>query len=206
MTGAEGSTDVERLRDESDALLLATGATVLQELPFEGRDLPSAHFAMALLTDSIKALLDGGTPALSAESKDVIVIGGGDTRTVCIGTSLRQFSRSLTNFELFPKPPAERTPDNPWPTWQCIFRVDYGHEESARKLGYDPRVYSISSKSFMAGGDGMLAGFAPRRWRSRMAASRRSPVPSKTGRRIWCADHGLPGAGAGGLGSAGHRI
>ena len=90
----------------------------------------------------------------------MIVIGGGDTGTDCIGTSLRQSCRSLTNFELFPKPPPERAPDNPWPTWPHIFRVDYGHEESAAKFGPDPRVYSISSKSFIAGGDGSLAGIA----------------------------------------------
>ena len=113
---------------------------------------------MEYLTESARALLDGSTPALCAEGKDVIVIGGGDTGTDCIGTSLRQSCRSLTNFELFPKPPPERAPDNPWPTWPRIFRVDYGHEEGARKFGHDPRVYSIFSKSFMAGDDGALAG------------------------------------------------
>ena len=113
---------------------------------------------MEYLTQSTKALLDGSTPALCAEGKDVIVIGGGDTGTDCIGTSLRQSCRSLTNFELFAKPPPERAPDNPWPTWPRIFRVDYGHEEGAGKFGRDPRVYSISSKSFMAGDDGVLAG------------------------------------------------
>ena len=156
--GGRGSVDVTRLREESDALLLATGATVPRDLPIEGRGLPGVHFAMEYLTDSTKALLDGRTPALSAEDRDVIVIGGGDTGTDCIGTSLRQSCRSLTNFELFPRPPPERAPDNPWPTWPRIFRVDYGHEEGAAKFGRDPRVYSVSSKSFIASGDGTLAG------------------------------------------------
>ena len=156
--GSDGSLDARRIKDENDALLLATGATVPRDLPIAGRDLPGVHFAMEYLTQSTRALLDGGTPALCAEGKDVIVIGGGDTGTDCIGTSLRQSCRSLTNFELFPKPPPERAPDNPWPTWPRIFRVDYGHEEGARKFGHDPRVYSISSKSFMAGDDGVLAG------------------------------------------------
>ena len=156
--GSGGSVDVRQLRDENDALLLATGATVPRDLPIDGRDLPGVHFAMEYLTESTRALLDGSTPALSAEGRNVIVIGGGDTGTDCIGTSLRQSCRSLTNFELFPKPPPERAPDNPWPTWPRIFRVDYGHEESAAKFGPDPRVYSISSKSFIAGDDGALAG------------------------------------------------
>ena len=108
--GGGGTVDVRKLRDENDALLLATGATVPRDLPIEGRELPGVHFAMEYLTDSIKALLDGNAPALSAEGRDVIVIGGGDTGTDCIGTSLRQSCRSLTNFELFPKPPPERAP------------------------------------------------------------------------------------------------
>ena len=156
--GGEGSVDVRRLREGHDALLLATGATVPRDLPVEGRALPGVHFAMDYLTGSTKALLDGGPAPISAEGKDVIVIGGGDTGTDCIGTSLRQSCASLINFELFPKPPAARAPDNPWPAWPRIFRVDYGHEEGARKFGRDPRVYSIASKSFTAHGDGSLAG------------------------------------------------
>ena len=113
--GSGGSVDARKLKDENDALLLATGATVPRDLPIGGRDLPGVHFAMEYLTDSTRALLDNSTPALSAEGRDVIVIGGGDTGTDCIGTSLRQSCRSLTNFELFPKPPPERAPDNPWP-------------------------------------------------------------------------------------------
>ena len=79
-----GSADVGRLREESDALLLATGATVPRDLPIEGRGLPGVHFAMEYLTGSTKALLDGVPPTLSAEDRDIIVIGGGDTGTDCI--------------------------------------------------------------------------------------------------------------------------
>jgi glutamate synthase (NADPH/NADH) small chain len=85
------------------------------------------------------------------------VIGGGDTGTDCIGTSLRHGCRSLVNFEILPRPPADRAPDNPWPTWPRIFRVDYGHQEAAQRFGADPRVYCISGKSF-EGRSGRLTG------------------------------------------------
>ena len=156
--GSNGSLDIRELQSAHDALLLSTGATVPRDLPIEGRDLPGVHFAMEFLTDNTQSLLAGKTPAMLAEDKDVIVIGGGDTGTDCIGTSLRQSCRSLTNFELFPKPPDARAPNNPWPTWPRIFRVDYGHEESSKKFGQDPRVYSISSTAFVAGEDGRLKG------------------------------------------------
>lgn len=156
--GSDGSIDSRQLKAGNDALLLSTGATQPRDLPIDGRGLTGVHFAMEFLTDSTQSLLAGQTPSLHAKDKDVIVIGGGDTGTDCIGTSLRQSCRSLTNFELFPKPPDDRAPNNPWPTWPRIFRVDYGHEEGARKFGSDPRVYSISSKSFVPNGSGSLGG------------------------------------------------
>ena len=87
------------------------------------------------------------------KDKDVIVIGGGDTGTDCIGTALRHGCRSLVNFELLPQPPATRAPNNPWPTWPVIFRTEYGHQESAALFGKDPRVYLISSTEFIAAPD-----------------------------------------------------
>ncbi|HCC45836.1 MAG TPA: glutamate synthase, partial [Gammaproteobacteria bacterium] len=96
--------------------------------------------------------------SLNAKDKDVIVIGGGDTGTDCIGTSLRHGCKSLVNFELLPKPPAERAPDNPWPLWPRIHRVDYGHAEAAEVYGNDPRVYSIMSKHFIMDDNGNLTG------------------------------------------------
>jgi NADPH-dependent glutamate synthase beta subunit-like oxidoreductase len=95
---------------------------------------------------------------ISAQDKNVIVIGGGDTGTDCIGTSLRHGCETLTNFELFPQPPAERAENNPWPAWPRIFRTDYGHEEASHRFGEDPRAYSILSKEFLSDGDGNLAG------------------------------------------------
>ncbi len=156
--GGKGTLSSLELSRNHDALLLATGATLARDLPIEGRELTGVHFAMEFLTDNTRSLIEGGSPSILAEGKDVIVIGGGDTGTDCIGTSLRQACKSLTNFELFPRPPSRRAANNPWPTWPRIFRVDYGHEESANKFGQDPRVYSISSKSFVANGNGTLRG------------------------------------------------
>ncbi len=150
--GSGDTLDGRKLREENDAVLLATGATVPRDLPIPGRELNGVHFAMEFLTASTKSLLDSNLEDgayISAKGKHVIVIGGGDTGTDCIGTSLRHGCRSLKNFELFPKPPAERAPDNPWPTWPKIFRTDYGHEEARHRFGEDPRIYSISSTEFV---------------------------------------------------------
>jgi glutamate synthase (NADPH) small chain len=116
---------------------------------------------MDYLTANTRALLetDGQVQSpISAEGKDVIVIGGGDTGTDCIGTAMRQRCRSLVNFELLPRPPDQRAPDNPWPEWPRIFRVDYGHEEAAATFGRDPREYCVLSKQFLDDGQGRLAG------------------------------------------------
>ena len=157
--GAAGSVDARGLAEGNDAVLLATGATVPRDLPLPGRGLDGVHFAMDFLTANTKSLLDSNLADgafTSAKGKDVIVIGGGDTGTDCIGTSLRHGCRSLVNFELFPQPPDERAPDNPWPTWPRIFRTDYGHQEASFLFGDDPRVYSISSTEFVDDGNGRV--------------------------------------------------
>ena len=126
-----------------------------------GRDAKGVHLAMDFLTANTKSLLDSGLDDgnyISAKDKNVIVIGGGDTGTDCIGTSLRHGCKSLVNFELLPQPPAERAADNPWPLWPKIYRVDYGHAEAAERFGDDPRVYSIMSKEFLKDDAGNLTG------------------------------------------------
>ena len=163
VTGAHVGENVDagKLLDQNDALLLATGATRPRDLPIPGRDLKGVHFAMEFLTANTKSLLDSAHQNgnfISAKDKDVIVIGGGDTGTDCIGTSMRHGCRSLVNFELLPEPPQTRAPDNPWPQWPRVFRVDYGHEEVAARFGDDPRQYCIMSKQFIDDGKGHLAG------------------------------------------------
>ncbi len=144
-----------------DAVLLATGATVARDLNIPGRDGPGVHLAMAFLTANTKSLLDSNLKDgnyISAKDKHVIVIGGGDTGTDCLGTSLRHGCKSLVNFELLPQPPQTRGADNPWPLWPKIFRVDYGHAESEARFGDDPRQYSVLSKTFLRHPDGTLKG------------------------------------------------
>jgi glutamate synthase (NADPH/NADH) small chain len=140
----------DRLLKEFDAVVLCTGATKPRDLPIEGRHLKGVHFAMEFLQGNTKALLDvrKGPHHISAEQKDVMVIGGGDTGTDCVGTSLRQGCRSLVQLEILPKPPLERAPDNPWPEWPKVYRLDYGQEESAARFGQDPRVYLTTAKKF----------------------------------------------------------
>ena len=157
--GSDGTIDARALHDEYDAVLLAVGATVPRDLPIPGRELEGVHFAMEFLTANTKSLLDSALADgryISAKDKHVVVIGGGDTGTDCIGTSLRHGCRSLVNFELFPQPPQDRAPNNPWPTWPRIYRTDYGHEESTAKFGSDPRQYSISSTEFVDDGNGRV--------------------------------------------------
>lgn len=163
VTGADvGRTiDAQKMLGDNDAMLLATGATKPRDLPIDGRELGGIHFAMDFLTKNTKSLLDSKLEDgnyISAEGKDVIVIGGGDTGTDCIGTSIRHGCKSVVNFELLPQPPEERASGNPWPTWPKIFRVDYGHEEATRKFGDDPRTYCVLSKGFIRGDDGNVAG------------------------------------------------
>ncbi len=155
------NTDVRTLREENDALVLACGATRPRDLPIPGRELSGIHFAMEFLLKNTKSLLDSkheDGQYISAKDKKVIVIGGGDTGTDCIGTSMRHGCASLVNFELLPRPPDERAPDNPWPEWPVIFRVEYGHQETAAKFGKDPREFRVLSKRFLDDGNGNVAG------------------------------------------------
>jgi len=146
---------VEKLKD-FDAVIVCTGATQPRNLPIEGRNLSGIHFAVDFLHANTKALLDKTAPPITAKDKDVIVIGGGDTGTDCVGTSLRQGCKSVVQFEIMPKPPMERQPNNPWPEWPKVYKQDYGQQEAAAKYGSDPRIYLTTVKKFVGDAQGAL--------------------------------------------------
>ena len=148
----DNAVDMNDLIKENDAVLFATGATNPRNLEAPGRELNGIHYAMEFLTANTRSLLDSDLQDgnyISAKDRNVIVIGGGDTGTDCIGTSIRHGCKSLVNFELLPQAPAERAEDNPWPLWPVIHRVDYGHEEGIERFGSDPRQYCILTKEFI---------------------------------------------------------
>ncbi len=147
------------LRKKHDALILAGGATKPRNLDIEGRELDGIHFAMDFLHADTKSLLDSRHKDgnyISAEGKDVIVIGGGDTGTDCVSTSLRHNCKSLTQFEILPKPPDDRAGNNPWPEWPNIYKLDYGQEEAKNKFGDDPRQYEVMTKKFVGNSKGQV--------------------------------------------------
>jgi glutamate synthase (NADPH/NADH) small chain len=148
----------QQLMEEFDAIVLCTGATKPRDLPIEGRSLKGVHFAMEFLHGNTKALLDKSAPPISAEGKDVIIIGGGDTGTDCVGTSMRHGCKSLVQVEILPRPADARTADNPWPEWPKVYKMDYGQEEAAAKFGADPRVYLTTAKKFISDSAGNVSG------------------------------------------------
>lgn len=159
--GVDPVFSVEKLRDENDALLLACGATKPRDLPVPGRKLMGVHFAMDFLHANTKSLLDSGLQDgkfISAKGKRVVVIGGGDTGTDCIATSIRHGCSNVVNLELLSRPPNSRAPGNPWPQWPRVFRVDYGHQEAITKFGKDPRSYEVLTKRFIADDNGNVKG------------------------------------------------
>ena len=146
----------EKLLKDFDAVILATGATKPRDLPIPGREFKGVHFAMEFLTANTKAVLDshknGGF--IDATGKDVVVIGGGDTGTDCVGTSMRHGCKSLVQLEIMAQPPLERAANNPWPEWPKTYKMDYGQEEAAAKFGADPRVYLKTATKFEADANG----------------------------------------------------
>jgi glutamate synthase (NADPH/NADH) small chain len=143
---------------EYNATVICTGATQPRDLPVPGRELAGVHFAMEFLTANTKAVLSGGadgTP-ISARGKDVVVIGGGDTGTDCVGTAMRHGCASLLQIEILPKPPMDRAADNPWPEWPKVYKLDYGQEEAAARFGADPRIYLTTVKSFTGDAEGRV--------------------------------------------------
>ena len=160
VTNTEIGRDISaaELQEQFDAVVICTGATQPNNLPVPGRELNGIHFAMEFLHGNTKMVLDGTqeTPPVFAGGKDVVVIGGGDTGTDCVATSLRHGCDSLVQFEIMDQPPVERAANNPWPQWPRIYKMDYGQEEAAAVYGEDPREYGIMTKRFIGDEQGNL--------------------------------------------------
>jgi glutamate synthase (NADPH/NADH) small chain len=160
------------LRRSFDAVLLCTGAEHPRDLPIEGRDLKGIHFAMEFLPQQNRRLAgDSVEPGVSidAAGKHVVVLGGGDTGSDCVGTSLRQGARSVTSIELLERPPKERSASTPWPEWPLMFRTSSSHEEGGE------REFSVLTKRFV-GSAGQVTGL--------VAARVRFGEPDETGRPV----------------------
>ena len=150
VTDTEVGKDIsaQQIEQDFDAVVLCVGATVARDLQAPGRELTGIHYAMDFLRTNTKSLLDSQHKDgnfINAEGKNVVVIGGGDTGTDCVGTSLRHKCKSVIQLEIMPQPPASRLPNNPWPQWPKQLLVDYGQEESIAVQGQDPRDYLVQT-------------------------------------------------------------
>lgn len=142
----------EKLVGEFDATVFCCGATLPRDLKIEGRDLNGIYFAVDFLSRNTKSLLDSNFEDgnyISAKDKDVVIIGGGDTGTDCVGTAIRHGCRSVTQLEIMPELTVERRDENPWPQWPRIKKVDYGQEESVYLFGRDPRTYLTTASKLV---------------------------------------------------------
>jgi len=160
--GKDSEWTAERLRTDFDSVVLCCGATAGRDLPIENRDATGVYMAMEFLTTNTRYQLDhrfdGTNPELNATGKDVVVIGGGDTGTDCVGTSLRHGCKSVIQLEIMPQPPEKRAANNPWPEWPKVYKMDYGQEEAAAIQGRDPRHYLVQTKRFIKDAAGNLSG------------------------------------------------
>ncbi|MFW6289385.1 MAG: glutamate synthase subunit beta [Mariniphaga sp.] len=141
----------DELLQDFDAVLLAVGAEQPRDLPVEGRQLNGVHFAMDFLSQQNKAVAGKTIPEherITAKNKNVLIIGGGDTGSDCVGTSIRQKAKSVTQIEILPKPPDKRDVNNPWPYWPNTLRTSSSHEEGCT------RRWSLSTRRFIGDEEG----------------------------------------------------
>lgn len=140
-----------------DAAVLCGGARRARQLGVQGEDARGVCRAVDYLSEATRALLEAREPSVSAQGRDVIVVGGGDTGNDCVGTCIRQGCRSVTQLEMLPAPPVERAHDNPWPEWPRTLRTDYGQLEAAAVQGADPRVFETTVSRIMTDAAGSVS-------------------------------------------------
>ncbi|MFT7473128.1 MAG: glutamate synthase (NADPH/NADH) small chain [Verrucomicrobiales bacterium] len=166
------------LSSRFDAIVLAAGSTQWRDLPIPGRDATGIKQAMEFLPPSNAVQLgDLDEHPFSAEGKDVIIIGGGDTGADCLGTVLRHGAKSVHQFEIMPEPPSERSNGNPWPAWPLILRTPSAHLEAIELEGSDVREYAINTLEFVADSDGNVESLSTVRVESQVIDGRPTFVP-----------------------------
>jgi len=149
--------DPEQLR-EYDAVVLCGGARTPRSLNVEHMDAQGVMFAVDYLTAATRSVMEEKESEASAKGLHVVVVGGGDTGNDCVGTALRQGCASVTQLEMMPAPPRERTANNPWPEWPRTLRTDYGQTEAIFRQGGDPRIYETTVKQILTDGSGRVSG------------------------------------------------
>lgn len=158
-TGVDVGKDIKasQLKKDYDCVVLCCGASNPRDIKAPGREACGIYFAVDYLKRVTKNLLDTSyKDYYNAKGKNVVVIGGGDTGNDCVGTAIRQGCQSVTQLEMMPKAPDERTADNPWPEWPKVCKTDYGQEEAIALFGHDPRIYETTVKEFIADDKGRL--------------------------------------------------
>lgn len=158
-TGVNVGVDIksEELLNEFDRVILTCGSSNPRDIGAPGRDANGIYFAVDYLTGVTKHVMDPEyKDFIDAKGKHVLVIGGGDTGNDCVGSAIRQGAESVLQFEMMPKPPEERTENNPWPEWPKVLKTDYGQQEAIAVFGNDPRVYETTVKEFIKDGEGNL--------------------------------------------------
>ena len=156
-TSANVGVDItaDELREQYDAVVIATGSTVGRDLPAEGRDVRGIYLAMDYL-EPANRVQQGDTAhvpeELDAVDLDVVIIGGGDTGADCLGTAHRQGARSVTQLEIMPRPPEQRAEQTPWPLWPLMFRTSSAHEEGGERL------FAVQTQRFEADANGRVRG------------------------------------------------
>ena len=145
--------EAEVLLKDYDAIVLACGAKKARPLNVEGvDDTAGVYYAVDFLTSSTRSLLDNNLKEgsyISAKDKHVVIVGGGDTGNDCVGTCIRHGCKSITQLEMMPKPPVDRTVDNPWPEWPKVLKTDYGQQEAIAVFGKDPRIFQTTVKELI---------------------------------------------------------
>ncbi|MDR1471461.1 MAG: glutamate synthase subunit beta [Synergistaceae bacterium] len=157
VTGSEVGFDMPiiKLTSEYDAVVLCCGAASERRLDVPGANLRGVRTAMEFLAEATRNVLGlgaSGDAGLNARGKNVVIVGGGDTATDCVGTSIRQGAKSVVQLEILPSPPYERAQDNPWPLWPRVMRTDYGQSEAIELFGEDPRIFSTTVQEINGSG------------------------------------------------------